>query len=207
MARSGDLRDLLAHLCFQQFVSMMWLYFSARFIGPGDGELVGDLTGTFRLGILGLIGLRFKRPMFWVPVIPPQGETTAKFTFWIFVTRSLVGISGSRGDANTGPYVTNCDFELKQVLFVYGLTTGNVALLLSYLLRPNLESSAEAFGCPNVRKSGGCESVGPFGFQFEVVDCVDSEHVVTSRASPVFPRGWRRARWLERREVAICFKV
>ena len=57
----------------------------------------------------------------------------------------------------------------------------------------------------DVRKSGGCESVHPFEFNVDAVDCVDSEHVETSRVSPAFPGVRGRARWLKRMGIATSF--
>ena len=139
------------------------------------------------------------------PRDPPAGGITPNFICWICVTRSLIRDPRRQDGTFTGPYVTNCIFGLKTVPLAYSLTIGKLSLSFLDLSVPSFGSSAEASGWPDVRKSGGCESVDPFGFQLEAVDSVDSEHVVTSRASPVFPLGWRRVRWLKRRGGVACF--
>ena len=83
----------------------------------------------------------------------------------------------------------------------YGLTIGNLDLSSLDFPVPFVGFSVVAFGCPSVRGSLSC---GPV-IQLASVGHVGSARIRTARNSPVVPGGWRRGRWLKRKEIAACF--
>ena len=87
------------------------------------------------------------------------------------------------------------------MLLAYGLKIGNVVLQLFNFSVSSFGISGEAFGWPDVRKSGSWESVDQFGIHVDIVGCVECEHAAAIKVSPVSTRGWRRIRWLKRREI------
>ena len=201
----------------------IWLNFSALSRCPGDGELVENLTlvgyapspaqigkwmggrRTSRLGLRKFSGsalsdlfLRSARPFL-------VRETTANFTFWTFVQQLGIRDSRRRDETFTGSYVTNCIFGLKKVLPAYGFDIEKLVLSFLDFPVPFFGSPVVTFGWTDVRESGSCESVRPFVFQIDIVDCVDNQHVKTSRNSPVVPGAWRRARWSKRKGIATSF--
>ena len=62
---------------------------------------------------------------------------------------------------------------------------------------------AVVFGWPVGVESGNSRFGRPFGINVDVGSGVDAQHVVTVRARPVKPLGWRRVRWLKRRGIIV----
>ena len=133
----------------------------------------------------------------------PAGETTANFTCLTFLTKLKSWNSEGRQTSNTGSRVSNCIFGLKPVAPAYGFDVGSDGVFVSDISGPFLQFPAVAFGWSVSVESGNSQFGCPFEINVDNVN-VDVEHVVASKNVPVNTLGWRKLRWLKRRDRVVA---